>query len=143
MSYHNKRTSIKAQGLTETVFGLFLILIVMFFFVDVTFLLFAKALNDDLVQRATRAASMAPTKSEADTIIQVFGEQYQKTPGLIIGVTLKDNYIPALPGAPGLVTVTGTMTVNLPVPVPGYGKNIITINNQAQLPITAGNPGQP
>jgi len=145
----------RGSSLVETAAGMFLIIPVVLFFIDVGAAVMAQMANDALAKQAARSAAQASSQANADSAAKTTVENYFSScqssmyvvpPGGSgapdTAITLPTNYNPMSAGIPsGVVTVTTNIVCNLPVPVGTI--NSVPFAASATEPILAKLPGAP
>ncbi len=139
----------------KTIVSIFLLLLLLIL-PDITVVLLAKIINDDLVQNTVLRVSTMSNYQSAAMVARDLQKQISSTNNMIhdfqIRVTSfyspgnEQPYTAGLPSCikvvqpiPGCVTVQGVMVVQLPISIPGC-RNTVTLQSISQLPIMSPSP---
>lgn len=119
----------KGSSLVETMSGFFVFIPLAFFAVDIATIANAAQINEQFAESVARIAGTQINENSAIKAGTDVMNNYNKPP-LITDVSV-DNIDYQL--AAGQVTVNTAMSVNLPIPFPGY--NQVTVRANAMQPI--------
>jgi Flp pilus assembly protein TadG len=139
----------RGSSIIETAAGLFVVIPILLFFMDIGYVLLAQMANDALAKEAARASAEATSQAQSDAnatnVVQnYFASQdsmFIQPPGGFgapdTALVLPTNYNPTTGGvASGVVTVTTQIVCKVPCPLPGF-PNPLQFSATATEPIVA------
>jgi len=145
----NQRRNKRGSSIVETCAGLFVVIPILLFFMDVGYVLLGQMANDALAKEAARAAAETATLTLANTAAQNVVTNYFNSqdsmfisppsgdPALVIVSPADIQYNPTVAGVQsGVVIITTHISCRMPVPFPGLA-NPLSFSAVATEPIVA------